>query len=77
MKDKKPILGKRMYWILTLVILNSGVVYYADYFLKLGDIFLSGYLYGIVFCLALVTIYLFGEMVWKNFKIRIKKRDLK
>jgi hypothetical protein len=77
MKDKKQYLSKRMSWILTLVILNSGTIYYAKYFLELGDLFLSGYLYGIVFCLTSITLYLFLNMVYQNFKVRIKKRDLK
>ena len=69
---KKPILGKRMSWIITIVILNSGVIYYANYFKEIGDLFLSGWLYGIVFCLSLTTLYLFIEMIYKNFKVRFK-----
>jgi hypothetical protein len=69
---KKPILGKRMSWIITIVILNSGFIYYANYFKELGDLFLSGWLYGIVFCLSSTTIYLFLEMIYKNFKVRFK-----
>jgi beta-galactosidase GanA len=77
MKNKKPFISKRMSWILTLVIVNSGVIYYAKHFKELGDLFLSGWLYGIVFCLASTTIYLFLDIVYQNFKVRIKKEDLK
>jgi L-cystine uptake protein TcyP (sodium:dicarboxylate symporter family) len=81
MKNKKQILTKRMSWILTLVILNSGVYYYADYFKQLGGGFsegiLVGWLFGIVFCLALTTLYLFGEMIYNLIKETIKKEDLR
>lgn len=69
-------MGERMKLILALVVVNAVVMYYANYFKSFGgnfsDGFLVGWLYGIVFCLSLTIIGLFGHMVYKEVTTRWK-----
>jgi Na+-translocating ferredoxin:NAD+ oxidoreductase RnfE subunit len=79
--NEKSDFGKRMKLILGLVVVNSVVMYYAEYFKSFGGYFsegiLVGFLYGIVFCLSITILGLFGYMVYKEVTTRWKGKKLK
>lgn len=77
--EKKSDLGKSLTRILILVVINSLVMYYANYFKSLGggfsEGFLVGWLYGVVFCLSIIILSLFVWLVYKNFILRWKNKE--
>ena len=71
-------LSNNMRNIFVLVIVNSLSMYYANYFRDLGGYFsegvLVGWLYGIVFCISLLIMYLFIRMIYLNWRVRWKEK---
>ncbi|GBE19391.1 MAG TPA: hypothetical protein ENG87_01830 [Candidatus Pacearchaeota archaeon] len=70
-------LGKRQIKILFLFGISSTIFYYANQILQRGGDFsdgiLAGFLIGLVFVLSLAILYLWGEMLYLNWKVRVKK----
>ncbi len=69
-------LGKRQVRMFTLMGINTTLFYYMNKFINAGITFsdgiLVGFLMGLLFMGTLITLYTFGEMVYLNFKVRIK-----
>ena len=69
-------LGKRQIRMFTLLGIETTLFYYMNKFINTGQTFsdgiLVGFLMGLVFICSLIILYTFGEMVYLNFKARIK-----
>ncbi len=69
-------LGKRQIRMFTMLGINTSLFYYMNKFINTGQTFsdgiLVGFLMGLLFIGTLITLYTFGEMIYLNFKVRIK-----
>lgn len=69
-------LGKRQIRMFTMMGINTSLFYYMNKFINTGITFsdgiLVGFLMGLLFIGSLITLYTFGEMVYLNFKVRLK-----
>ncbi len=69
-------LGKRQARMFSLLGIETTLFYYMSKFINTGKTFsdgiLVGFLMGLVLVCSLVILYTFGEMIYLNFKVRIK-----
>lgn len=74
-------LGKRQIRIIILFGLATTTFYYMNKLLSVGgnfsEGFLVGFFAGLTFLFTIGILYTWLEMLYLNFKVRIKKEDLK
>lgn len=72
MKEKKKLTIPII--LIWLIIIESVLVYYGNFFLQRGGYFsegfLVGWIFGVVFSLAIVIIGLSLKLIYNNFKVR-------
>jgi hypothetical protein len=71
-------LGKRQVGMIVSTLMAMSFKYYGDKVIQTGggfsEGFMAGFLYGFVAVCSLGALYFFGEMLYLNFKVRVKSK---